>query len=423
MNPFTYSLLLYLLSPLIWGYLLYRAIKAPEYRDGFWQRLGFQSRLNDKEVILVHCASVGETLAAVPLIKQLIERYADKQIVISTTTPTGKKTVLDKFQNQVRHVYLPVDWPGSVNRFLKRLKPGLVILMETELWFNLLKQCQQKQIPVLLANARLSDKSLAKYQKYPVMSQQLFDFVDEIAAQFESDKTNYLALGVCKKQVSVVGSIKFDIQLQPEMLTKQSQLKQQWAEHRPAWIAVSIHPGEFEEILRAHRQLLKIFPELLLIAVPRHPEKFAEFCEQCEKHQFSYARRTVEEHPGASHQVMVGDTMGEMLLFCGAADVAFVGGSLIERGGHNPLEPLACGLPVYMGTSYYNFADICESLRQEKFLQITENESTLVDAIKTRLSDRQQLALFRQKADSFMLSNRGTVDKMLVIAERLLQRN
>lgn len=420
MTPFTYTLLLYLASPLIWIYLFYRALRAPEYREGFAQRLGIHTNSVEPQGILVHCASVGETVAAAPLINQLITRYPEKQIIVSTSTPTGKKTVCNLFKGKVHHVYMPVDWPGSVKRFIERIQPCLVILMETELWFNFLKQCQRQKIPSLLANARLSNRSLAKYQKHSVMSQKLFGFIDVIAAQFKSDKNNYLALGVAESRIMRTGSIKFDVNLTQELIARQRQLKQLWRERRPAWIAASIHPGEFATILSTHQQLLQYFPDLLLVAVPRHPEKFDELCHLLEKNRLSYVRRSDNINPQQQHQILVGDSMGEMLLFCGTADVAYVGGSLIERGGHNPLEPLVCGIPVLMGPSYYNFSDICEALNAKNLLQVVTDQTELVEGIRAQLEDHEQRKCLQLQAEEFMQANRGAVGKMLRLVENLI---
>ena len=273
MNRLSYSILFYLLTPIIWSYLLFRAIKAPEYRDGLLQRLGILPRTVVSGGIMIHCASVGETMAALPLIKQLIQAYPESTITVTTTTPTGKKAVVEHFGDDVNHFYLPIDWSGSCQRFIKGLKPQVVILMETELWPNFLHVCRYNGIPVLLANARLSNQSLNKYLKHSKLTTELFSNVTKIAAQFESDKQNFMALGVSPEKVEIVGSIKFDLQIAETVLNQQQQLKQLWAKNRPVWIAASIHPGEFKTVLKAHKLLLESLPEALLIAVPRHPEK------------------------------------------------------------------------------------------------------------------------------------------------------
>ncbi|TQV76489.1 3-deoxy-D-manno-octulosonic acid transferase [Aliikangiella marina] len=413
MIRFWYSLFFYSISPLIWIYLLLRAIKAPEYRDGFLQRLGIVSSDKKTGGILVHCASVGETIAATPLIQQLLATYPEKIITVTTSTPTGKKTVTERFGNKVQHLYMPGDWLGAVRRFLNTLDPQLIILMETELWFNFLTCCNQQRRPVLLANARLSEKSLKQYLKFPRFSKQLFNRLTVIAAQYSNDKNNFKSVGVEESKLLVSGSIKFDVSVSESLKRAQVSLKNQWAGERPVWIAASIHPGEFEALLNTHRELLKLIPNLLLIAVPRHPEQFSAFKKSCEQHSLSYVNRSRQESPDANIQVVVGDTMGEMMLLCGVADIAYVGGSLIERGGHNPLEPVACGIPVVMGPHVYNFSEITDKLRHAEILSIVGDGKQLTQQLSVLLTDESLRLKKSSLCESFMAKNQGTVERIL----------
>ena len=423
MIRFWYSLFFYLVSPIIWIYLLIRAIKAPEYREGFRQRLGFVPQKARKGGIVIHCASVGETIAAVPLIEKLISTYPEKVITITSSTPTGKQTVADRFGEKVQSLYLPGDWIGAVNRFFNRVQPELMILMETELWFNLLHACQKRNIPVLLANARLSEKSLKQYLKFPRFSQQLFNMVDCIAAQYAIDESNFKTIGVTDKKLQLVGSIKFDVSIPDALKEQQSNLRKDWAQGRPVWIAASIHPGEFDTLLSVFKNLLKKIPELLLIAVPRHPEQFENFKTQCRQAELSFVNRSENQSPDESTQVVVGDTMGEMLLFCGVADIAYVGGSLIKRGGHNPLEPIVCGVPVLMGPHIYNFNDIGEKLVEAGLLDLVEDGSELEKQVASRLSDKTALEKQSEACVSFMKSNRGTLERLMSnVSELLIQK-
>jgi 3-deoxy-D-manno-octulosonic-acid transferase len=417
LSRLTYSLLLYLIAPIIWCYFLFRAIKAPEYRNGFLQRLGILPQPILTNGIVIHCASVGETMAAIPLIKKILQTYPDSSITVTTTTPTGKSTLLNNFEGLVNHFYLPIDWPGSCRRFLTKLQPQLVILMETELWPNFLHQCGKNKIPVLLANARLSDKSFKKYSKQSKLSYELFSNVSKIAAQFVSDKQNFLDLGVSPEKIEVVGSIKFDLTIAESVLQQQQQLKLQWIKNRPTWIAASIHPGEFEAVLSAHKHLLKSLPDILLIAVPRHPEKFEALKLACSNAGLGYISRTDNIAPDQDINLVVGDTMGEMSLFCGIADIAFVGGSLIERGGHNPLEPIACGTPVIMGSHYFNFSDVCQILIDNKLLQVANSNDELATLLQHNLQDRKRLSELSVSAHLIIQKNSGCVDKMMKLIE------
>ncbi|TQV81422.1 3-deoxy-D-manno-octulosonic acid transferase [Aliikangiella coralliicola] len=444
MNRTIYTVIFYLASPLIWFYFIWRAIKAPEYREGFLQRLGVLSKVEQRGII-VHCASVGETRAAIPLIKQLIADYPQLPITITNTTPTGKKVIEEVFgqkafcqevsgksvgekqasgkradETQIQQVYLPIDWPGSCQRFIQSLRPRLVILMETELWPNLLHQLKRKEVPVLLANARLSKKSMKKYSKHPALTKTLFDNVSLVAAQYKSDVNNFLALGVEEKKVKQIGSIKFDLQVPAELKQRQKQLKELWAERRPVWVAASIHPGEFEQILETHRKLLAKMPDLLLIGIPRHPEKFADFKNACENSGLNFISRSEARQPDNNTQIVVGDTMGEMMLFCGIADIVFVGGSLIERGGQNPLEAIACGAPVMIGHSYYNFADVCQILDEQGVLISCKNAAELEHNIHQLLNHPERLIDLSAKAAQIMAANRGCVDRLSSLSRELL---
>lgn len=419
MNRQIYQFVFYLCSPLIIGYLILRAIRAKEYREGFFQRLGFVPQAYRQNGILIHCASVGETRAAEPLIRKLLSQYPTINITVSTSTPTGKQAVHSLFENRVQHLYFPIDWIGSNRRFLNRLKPQLVLLMETELWPNFLYQCKQNKISVVLANARLSKKSLKKYLKFKAISQEMFSHIDKVLAQYPSDKQNFIQLGVAEDKIELVGSIKFDIEISSHLIKQQKQLKQQWAEKRPVWIAASIHPAEFDTILKAHHKLLLSFPKLLLIGVPRHPERFSEFKTACDTHQLSYVARSDNRAISDSTQVLVGDTMGEMILLFGVADLAYMGGSLIERGGQNPLEPVACGLPVFMGESFYNFKDVGQILIDNQVLKIIDSGESLVDAISLLIKSPENLQKVSKKSKTLMASNRGSVKKTMQQIQKL----
>jgi len=431
-NRTGYSFLLYLLSPVIWGYLLLRAIKAPEYRDGLLQRLGFSPKNIQTAGILIHCASVGETMAAKPLINHLISAYPNLSITITTTTPTGKKAVLNTFADKVTHCYLPIDWPGCCKRFLNRLKPKIVILMETELWPNFVAHSAHNNIPIMLANARLSKKSLNKYLKFPKISNELFSDISKVTAQYQSDQDNFLELGVHPEKIELVGSIKFDIEISKQLKQQQADLRKQWLEKtnstdnepkaRPVWIAASIHPEEFELVLETHQLLLEKVPELLLIAVPRHPEKFEQLKSDSKKHNLTFVSRSDNQAPDENVQVVVGDTMGEMTLFCGLSDISFVGGSLIERGGHNPLEPIACGAPVLMGPSYYNFSDVCQILINEKVMQVILSAEELSISIEKLLMDNRELSVVAEKSLSIMQKYSGCVNKMIYQVNLLIEK-
>jgi len=423
MNRIFYTISLYFLSPIIWIYFCYRGFSDPRYLKNLKQRLGFVPAVI-KNSIHIHCASVGETLAAKPLIKKIAAEYSQKSIVITSTTPTGQEQVarlLEEINHpNIQHCYLPIDWAGSCKRFINNIKPELTILMETELWPNLLNQLSKNNIPILLANARLSDSSLRKYQKYPKLSKEIFSTLSLVAAQYYSDKENYQTLGVPENKINLMGNIKFDLELSNKLRDKQNEIKTDWTANRPSWIAASIHPDEFSAILTTHIRLLEHFPDLLLIAVPRHPEFFSSFKQACKKSNLNYLNRSDNITPGRDNNVLVGDTMGELTLMCGAADIAFVGGSLIDRGGHNPLEPAACRLPVIMGESDYNFSDICQIMRDAKILDVIINEQDLFQALNRLLSDPVLLKSKSEATNKIFEINRGAVGRIMQSIDKLI---
>ncbi|MCW8879822.1 MAG: lipid IV(A) 3-deoxy-D-manno-octulosonic acid transferase [Kangiellaceae bacterium] len=420
MNRFVYSLLLYLVAPFIWGYFLLRAFKAKEYREGARNRLGIGIKSPELDTIVIHCASMGESKAAIPLIESLIESHSNCQLVITTTTPTGKQVIKDHFGEKVVHYYLPVDWPGACKRFIAKLNPKLLVVMETELWPNFIHYASRKSIPILLANARLSSRSRDKYLKHKAFSLDMLNKISHIAAQYSSDKSHFESLGVAKEKVSVVGNIKFDIQLSAEIRQKQEQLKAEWRLNRPVWLAASIHPGEFNSILKAHKNLLKEYPNALLIGVPRHPEKFAEFSDCVSKQNFRAIRRSTGDAVTDATQVVIGDTMGEMLAFCGVSDIAFVGGSLIDNGGHNPLEPIMCDVPVLMGPSYFSFLDIGDELCKKSVLFFCQDSGEILRYLKQAFNSPESLLALKKSSHQVIKENQGACEKLAAIARDLV---
>jgi len=430
LNQLIYSLISALLTPLIWLYLLFRGLKDHDYWSGFSERLGFAPSLKDKQVIHIHCASVGETRAALPLVKKLLQNYSKHQLLITCTTPTGKKEI----QNFIAHlsesritlVYLPIDWLGACHRFLNRTKPQLTILIETELWPNLIFCLKRHAVPILLANARMSDSAMQKYLKLAAFSQEFLSQIDRVMAQYQQDSEHYLRLGVAFDRINICGNIKYDLEISAQLIEQQQALRNQWSKDRPCWIAASIHPAEFQIVLKAHKELLKQFPDLLLIAVARHPERFFELKKTVIQESLNYVMRSANKRPSNKDSVVIGDTMGEMMQFYGAADVAFVGGSMIEHGGQNPIEPAACGLPVIMGPSYYNFTFVAQEMEALGVLNIlqpvnqTAQVHCLSQAVSSLLSDHQALVDSEEASRQLFKNNQGALDKTLQAIEQLL---
>lgn len=419
-----YTVLLYLIQPLIWLRLWLRGRKAPAYRKRWAERYGYCAGKVKPDGILLHSVSVGETLAAVPLVRALRHRYPSMPITVTTMTPTGSERAASAFGKDVHHVYLPYDLPGSMNRFLDNVNPRLVIIMETELWPNMIALLHKRKIPLVIANARLSERSAKGYKKLGKFMQRLLQRITLIAAQNQEDGERFISLGLKRSQLTVTGSLKFDISVTPELAARAITLRRQWAPRRPVWIATSTHDGEESIILDAHRKLLTRFPNLLLILVPRHPERFSTARELTQKAGLSYTLRSSGEIPSGSTQVVIGDTMGELMLLYGIADVAFVGGSLVDRGGHNPLEAAAHAIPVLMGPYTINFKDICAKLQQADGLITVTDADSLDKEIGTLLTDEDYRLYYGRHAVEVLHQNQGALQRLLQLLEpHLPQRN
>ncbi|UYI47293.1 lipid IV(A) 3-deoxy-D-manno-octulosonic acid transferase [Vibrio natriegens] len=374
-----YTLLLVLASPILLFGLYKSKPNKPKFGPRWKEHFGITPKLNiDQRPIWIHAVSVGESIAAAPLIKALKKQNPEQTILVTTTTSTGAEQVA-KLGDLVEHRYMPIDFSFAVKGFLKATNPKQMLIIETELWPNTLNTVHKAGIPITVVNARLSEKSCLNYAKVQPLFNLLHPKLTQVLCQTESDAERFSRLGVDNNKLSVTGSIKFDIQISDDVKVKGKELRSALGKHRPVWIAASTHKGEDEQVLEAHKQVLESHSDALLILVPRHPERFDSVFELCQKHSFETIRRTSQSDVAESTQVYLGDTMGEMLILIGAADVCFMGGSLIgdKVGGHNVLEPAALGVPVITGPSYYNFAEIVKDLSAQHILTIIETEQEL----------------------------------------------
>jgi 3-deoxy-D-manno-octulosonic-acid transferase len=377
---FFYSCLWIVLLPALLLRMWWRGRRAPMYRQRWAERLGFYPTAALPRphgvCVWVHAVSVGETLAAVPMVEQLLLRYPDTQIVMTTTTPTGSERVRAVFGERVLHVYAPWELPGAVARFFNAFRPSLVLLLETELWPNIVATAAKREVPVMLINGRLSERSQRGYARFPALVKPMLKALHGLAVQTPADAARFQELGAADSKIVVTGSVKFDIDPDDGL----RQVAGRWRQHlglRPVWIAASTHAGEDEPVLVAHKQLKTRFPDALLILVPRHPERFAEVGQLARTQGFSVQKRSEAAHVGTGCDVYLGDTMGELMQMFGFADVAFVGGSLVDVGGHNLLEPSAWGLPVLTGPHLHNFALIAQLLEQAGAMTIVESADAL----------------------------------------------
>ena len=422
MNRTLYTLLFHLGLPLVFLRLLWRAWRAPAYSRRIGERFAFGLPPLRPGGIWVHAVSVGESIAAAPMVRELMARYPHLPITVTCMTPTGSERIQALFGDSVQHCYLPYDLPWAAARFLERARPKLAVVMETELWPNHIHQCARRGIPVALANARLSARSARGYARFARLTAPMLAKLSLIAVQTEAEAERFRQLGARDECVEVTGSIKFDLTIDPALLARATDLRDQWAaQERPLWIAASTHAGEDEIVLAAHRQLLARHPQALLILVPRHPERFAAVAELCRKEGFASVRRSQGEAVGAGIDVLVGDTMGELLFLYALADVAFVGGSLVPNGGHNLLEPAALVKPVLSGPHLFNFLEIAAQLRDAGALWEVSNAAELASAVDALWSDPAMIKLMRNAGLDVLKANQGALERLLAGLERLLR--
>lgn len=405
--------------PFILLRLLWRSRKAPDYRKRVCERLGYAPAALEHS-IWVHAVSVGETIAATPFIKALQKQFPNLPIVVTNMTPTGSARAKAAFGDSVKHAYVPYDIPGAVTRFINRTHPKILIVMETELWPNLFSICKQKNIPILLANARLSEKSARGYRAIASLTREMLSAICTLASQGFADAERFIALGMKKENVIVTGNIKFDLVL-PENLAEKSQaLRTAIGTNRLVWIAASTHPGEDEIILSAHHEIRKKFPNALLILVPRHPERFNSVAQLCTQNNFSVARRSLNETCSDSTAIYLADTMGEMMLMYSISDIAFVAGSFAQVGGHNMLEPAALGKPIITGPVLFNFAEISEMLINAKGMIKVTDANELAETVARIFADENYRKQVGGNALSIVEKNRGALRKQVEVVERLL---
>lgn len=417
---YLYTLGFYLLQPLIILRLLWRSYRIPAYRQRWLERYGFIHDQIPPGGLLIHCVSVGETRAALPLIQALCHTYPQLAITVTTTTPTGSEQVRSLLGHSVYHSYLPYDLPGALNRFLDHLRPRLVILLEKELWPNLLQALQQRHISVVIANAALSERSFKGYQRLGGLGRAMMQQLSLVAAQDPASAERFKALGLPPQRLVLLGNLKFELTLAPSLKLQAAALKKSWAGQRPVWIAASTHAGEEQIIITAHQQLLTTVPSLLLILAPRHPERFLAIQRLIQRCGLPMITRSSGSTPTVETQVVLADTLGELMLLYGVADLAFVGGSFVAQGGHNPLEPAAHALPILMGPHYVNFKVICQQLQQAGGLTLVQEPTALAAAILPLLADRQRRQAQGQRALKCLAGNREALRSLLQLLKPYL---
>lgn len=415
---FLYNCIIYLILPFLPLRLLWKSRKNPAYRQRMRERFAFLGIAPLKSSIWVHAVSVGEALSAIPLIKELLKRYPQETIVVTTMTPTGAERIQKALWGQVLQIYVPYDYPGMVKRFLRIINPRMLIIMETELWPNILHYTAKRKIPIILANARLSARSFNGYQKIARFIQTMLRNLTMVAAQSQLDAERFIALGMDAQRVAVYGNVKFDLEVAADVAINAVALREQWGKSRPVWIAASTHAGEEEQILAAAKKIQAQIPNVLLVIVPRHPERFAAVYKLCCDQGFKTARYSEHAACTLDTQIVLGDVMGKMLLFYAASDVAFVGGSLIPWGGHNLLEPASLAKPVISGPNLTAFAAISKLLLKAQALIQVKTADELADAVIKLFQDATLQAQYGAAAQRVVAAHRGATEKLLQLIAR-----
>jgi len=414
---FIYTLTLYLLTPFVVYRLAARGIKYHGYFARWRERFGFFADPGVRDSIWIHAVSLGEVNAAIPLIEALMRRYSDSQFVITTVTPTGSDRVLRLFGDRVFHVYLPYDLTTAVKRFLDRVRPRLAVIMETEIWPNLFMTCAERGISIVIANARLSEKSLRGYWPIQPLARRAIRCASFVAAQSASDYERLSRLGADASRLAIVGNLKFDLAVPTGVRERGAAFRVAAGGARPVWIAASTHEGEEMIVLKAHADVLRRFPDALLLLAPRHPERFKPVATACRAFGFRTATRSEDGGADPACQCFVVDSMGELIEFYAAADVAFVGGSLVPVGGHNLLEPAALARPVVVGPQTFNFAEVTEDLIAAGAVRRIADGEELGPAVVRLLARDVERRSMGEAARAVMERERGAVDRTMAIVE------
>lgn len=416
---YLYTLCIYLALPFIFLRLAWKSRKNPRYRQRWAERLGYCPH-HLKNCIWIHAVSLGETIAAIPLIKKLKLLYPDLPFLVTNMTPTGAERAKMALGDSVLHAHIPYDFPGSVGRFLDRVKPLSAIVMETELWPNLFFACKKRNIPIVIANARLSEKSANGYRLIGSMTREMLHEITMLASQGKKDAERFIELGLAKEKCVVTGNLKFDLELPADLAAKHEILKKQLGT-RPIWIAASTHPGEEEIILAAHKLVRKECPDALLILVPRHPERFDGVYQLVQNQQLSVVRRSSGEPVDENISVYLGDSVGELMLLYSGASVAFVGGSLVSVGGHNMLEPAALHKAIITGPQLFNFAEISQMLLDARGMIKIQDATGLASTVVRFFKDEDARKISGEKAYHVVEQNRGSLQKQIDIIQKTIE--
>ena len=412
-----YFLVWILALPIMFGHLLWRARKQPDYLGHWPERLGWGPRHTGRRRILIHAVSVGETRAAAPLVRAIRERHPELDILLTHTTPTGRATGRELFGDSVRQAYLPYDFAPLAALFLGRTRPACCIVMETEVWPAFFLACRRRHIPAYLVNARLSQRSARGYQRFRALTAPALAALTGVAAQTAQDADRLAALGA--RAIQVTGNLKFDVTPPADWATRAAGLRGRFG-NRFVFLAASTREGEEAALLDVLDRLAR--PDLLLVMVPRHPQRFNEVARLIEARGVPWGRRSSQEAAPAGMRVFLGDSMGEMAAYYGAADLAYIGGSLVPLGGQNLIEAAAAGCPALIGPHTWNFADAAEqAVALGCALRVADYDG-LAKAAGALLENPERLQAMAQAGLLFAEANRGATERVLALIAAGLAR-
>jgi 3-deoxy-D-manno-octulosonic-acid transferase len=403
-------------------YWLARGLGNRGYRDRFGQRFGFGYPQMPGGSIWIHAVSVGEVQAAVPLVRALARQFPERRLLVTTVTPTGAERVRSLFGDSVEHCFIPFETPFAVTRFFDSVQPDIALILETEIWPNLYYECGRRSIPLVLVSARISPNSVDTYRRFLPLFRETLSYGIVIAAQSETDAERFKTLGAAPERTKVTGNIKFDIELAEDLVERGEAFRRDNFAGRPVWVAASTHDREEEQVIDAHEQICKRFPDALLILAPRHPERFAGVRNLLHRKRMNFVARTEGVPCTSDTEVYLGDTMGDVPMFYAAANVAFVGGSLVPIGGHNLLEPAAVGRPVVTGPHLFHTQDIASKFENLGASIAVNDAAQLGAAVADLFADPQRAEEIGNRGREIVQQNKGALDRLLELLDPLLTK-